>query len=179
MNLTKSNLTKLVKDCNANMALNKENIKVTCIEASGKNNKGNYAELLLTVNGTTASNIKIYDNSLVEARIEYLNFVYEVNLDKKVEIEQLISLILPHIIMWEQPLPIRITQSISGWTNAKVVFRPDGKHTCIHTTVVKQAMMKDLVYVSNAKLAKNGNIIIDYKKGHTNFHTGPSNRWWE
>lgn len=184
MESTNSNIQKLINNCNKAFAIQNKTFKVIFSSILDINDIGTVAQLKLITESTISknkyTNIAIYENNKVEILLENSNHSFKLELHRKVEIEQLITLILPEIMIYNNPISLVITQSISGWTNAKVVLNENGKYACIHTVVIKQTIESGMANIKNAKIAGNGNIIVDYKKyTQTNYKTGPDNLWWD
>lgn len=184
MNLTSSNIKQLVSNCNCIFSIQNESFKLTFHHLLDTDEPDTVAGFMLV----THSNEAVYKKCLIELHkdnsviisIYGCNKKFKISLERKVEIEQLIIFALTEYMMYGIPPKWIITQSISGWTNAKVVFNQNGKHTCIHTVVIKQLMLHNIAEIINAKFSSNGSIIVDsknYKK--TNFHCGPNNMWWD
>ena len=110
-----------------------------------------------------------------------LDIHYKVYIERMVEIEQFITLVVVHKLLTGKPLEVIITQSLSERTNAKVLMQANGKYTCVHTNVIKEVMKcgnRAPLYIKNAKF-QSGKIIVNYKDyGKTDFNIGLSNMWW-
>ena len=193
MNLTMTNIKTLVRDCNATLTLQKSIFRLAMISlldvGDGINSGDTICTLALTALDNTAyynrCTIAIHEKSEVvdvvmsnsndDARSNKL----KVKLHRKVEVEQFTTLALTEYMLYGIPPKWIITQSISGWTNTKVVYNQNGMYACIHTTVIKQLMENKVVEVLNARFSTNKSIIVDnknYKK--TNFKCGPTSIWW-
>jgi len=188
MNITRLNVKTLVKNCNTSLSiqgLRTGNLKfrLTLHDIVEVDGEGTVAYLVLSTDSHVAKHkvctIVLNENNVVSARLDD-NLPFKISLGRRVEIEQLIVLILPELMWTGKPIELIITQSISGWTNAKVVLRADGKYTCIHSSVIRQVMEKGLANIKNAKFGKNGSILVDYKNyKQTNYNCGPTELWWD
>ena len=182
MNLTNSNIKQLVKNCNSTFTIQNGSFRIMPLSILDTSDRGTVSTFNLFTNSAVAQHkechIAIYEKgNLVE--ISLGEHKVNVTLERKVEIEQLIIFALTEYMMYGIPPKWIITQSISGWTNAKVVFNQNGKHACIHTTVIKELMKHNLAEIINAKFSSNGSIIIDSKNyKRTDFNCGPSSMWW-
>lgn len=184
MNLTSSNIKQLVNNCNKSFEMQNKSFNLTLHHLMDTDAPDTIAGFMLV----THSNVAVYNKCLIELHdddsiiinILHSNIRFKMVLERKIEIEQLIVFALTEYMMHGAPPKWIITQSISGWTNAKVVFNQNGKRACIHTVVIKQLMLNNIAEIINAKFSSNGSIIIDTKNyKQTNFHCGPNNLWWD
>lgn len=180
MNLTISNIRKLVDNCNASFNIQKLGVALNFINYI---DNGESALFTLQKDGTTFGKIILYTTGYgcMIADNDDLDIHYKVYIERMAEIEQFITLVVVHKLLTGKPLEVIITQSLSGWTNAKVLMQANGKYTCVHTNVIKEVMKcgnRAPLYIKNAKF-QSGKIIVNYKDyGKTDFNIGPSNMWW-
>ena len=176
------NIKQLVKNCNSVFTMQNDSFRIMPLSILDINDAGTVYTLSLYTNSSVAQykecHIAIYEkDNTVEIRIGEHKIA--VTLERKVEIEQLIIFVLTEYMMYGIPPKWIITQSISGWTNAKVEFNQNGKYACIHTAVIRQIMKNNLAEIINAKFSSNGSIIVDNKNyKRTNFSCGPTSMWW-
>lgn len=179
MKLTKSNITKLVNNCNKSFLLQGINIIMRYINYvdNGKN-----ALFTLSYENKVFGKVIIYSNGDLVVDNDDLYIHFDVLLERQVEIEQFIILSV-HKLLTGQPLEVVITQSISGSIDAKVIMREDGKHTCVRTSVLKQIMRyahyDATLHIKNARGGSNGSIVVDGQNYNTtNLTIRQENIWW-
>ena len=184
MILNTANIKKLISNCNKAFELQNNTFKLVFSSLLDMSDIGTVAQFKLITTSTISQNkyasIAVYEDGRIEVLLANSNHPFKIKLNRKVEIEQLITLILPDLMIYNNPISLTITQSISGNTNAKVVLNTQGKYACIHTNVIKQIMQEGMADIKNAKFAANGNIIVDYTNYiQTDYHTGPDNLWYD
>lgn len=153
MKLSSQTITKILNQCNG--ILNKQSITLRKVGGS------NDCDLIAIISDKVSYKMYIHTETgrVIVSDINDKNIAW-FEADSSTEIVQFITVILA-VYMQLGTFELRILQSKSGWTSLKLVMLNKSKLCSIHTNVLKNAMLFNLVTVSNAKLGNAGNIVTN------------------
>lgn len=177
MKLANSTITRIVNEANNQISISGLDIKLKkAYEDSERCNihMVGYGKMYVIII-SKKSEIVTVDEILPNRQIVVAHFIPK----KSTELLAFITLVMAKYIALGKTINVKVLQSTSSWgTNTKRLLAEDWTSCDMHTETLKVAIHFGFISLDNAKIAKNGNIIIDRKRTPSiHLVMSPDYRW--